>query len=377
MIFNYFSVWATPVGPEGKYNIIYDFSRDWLTYSHDLEAYIPYFKTDNNQTKNSSLKINLDDYPNAFLIVKNNTENCFLFFNETLEKQLEKGKWYVFETKNIKSGTGKPELVLTFFGKNSPEDIKVFAGFPNNVTQQTKNLEENSKFNLVPRDFGPISSSMAIIFILNVVMFSFLSSNYTKAYKKYYNIYDLTSVNINENSFMVSRPLDRPNMLFVILLSIMGGFLVILIQKSGFQIFSDSFIYKSGNTFGIVISNYFKISLLIFIAFIIKYFYLLTFGKLFNIEKLVDFHYFKIIQSSIFFFTFCILFTLIVQNLYIDLSSNIKPLIQGSFTIFYILRTVLVYFTINRKGNIKTLYLISYLCIVELFPIILGIQIFF
>jgi hypothetical protein len=377
LIFNYNLCWATPIGPDGSYNIIYDFNRDWLTYSHDLQAYIPYSKTDNNEIKNFSLKLNLDDYPNAFIIIKNNTDNCFLFFNETLEKQLTKDKWYVFETKIIKSTTKNSELVLTFFGKNMPEDISVYAGFPNNLTKQTKNLKVNSKFNLVPRDFGPISSSMAIIFVLNIVMFSFLSSNYTKAYKKYYNVNDLTSVNISENSFMVSRPLDRPNMFFVILLSIMGGFLVILIQKLGFQIFNDSFLYKSGNTFGIVISNYFKISLLIFIAFIFKYFYLLTFGKLFNIEKMVDFHYFKIVQSSIFFFTFCILFALIVQNIHLNISSNIEPLIEGAFTVFYILRTALVYFTINRKGNIKTLYLISYLCIVELFPIILGIQIFF
>jgi hypothetical protein len=43
---------------------------------------------------------------------------------------------------------------------------------------------------------------------------------------------------------------------------------------------------------------------------------------------------------------------------------------------FFILRTILIYFAINRSGNIKTLYLISYLCIVEGFPILLGLRIF-
>ena len=42
--------------------------------------------------------------------------------------------------------------------------------------------------------------------------------------------------------------------------------------------------------------------------------------------------------------------------------------------VFFISRLVLLYFTINKLSSLKNLYLISYLCIVEFIPLIVGIR---
>ncbi len=98
-------------------------------------------------------------------------------------------------------------------------------------------------------------------------------------------------------------------------------------------------------------------------------------GKLFNIKKIVDIHYFKIIQTTIYYFSIVLVLLLIGFNIHIKIVVEFKYLFTIVLIIFYLLRTLLIYFTINRVGNIKTLYLISYLCIVEVFPIVLGIRI--
>ena len=40
----------------------------------------------------------------------------------------------------------------------------------------------------------------------------------------------------------------------------------------------------------------------------------------------------------------------------------------------YLLRSVLAYFSILKSSGIQSLYLIAYLCVVEILPIILGLR---
>jgi hypothetical protein len=366
-----------PAGPDKKYEVLHDFSYDWLTYNQDLKVFTPYFEDNSREKKSVSLKINLDDYPGAFLLIKSSENNSFLFLNNILKKQLKSNSWTLYPIKELRKISGRSEILLSIYGNTSPKDLEVFVGYPGKIqTESTRSENEEGLFNLSPRSDDPFRSSLVIIFIFNVLIMSFLVSNYNKAYKKYFNLYDLTSPAPKENSFLVNKPLDRPNMFFLIFLSILSGFLVILIQNDKVLDISDSFFFQNGATFGIIILNFFKVSLLIFIAFVVKYFYILLTGKLFNIEKIVDIHFFKILQSTIYFFTFFVIFILVLQNTFLGKAFEFKSLVSFLFTVFYILRTILVYVTINQKGNIKTLYLISYLCIVEVFPIIIGLRIF-
>ena len=370
-------VLGTPAGPDRKYEVLHDFTHEWLTYNHDLGVFTPYFDENPTEKKSISLKINLDDYPNAFLIIKSNKNNSFLFFNNILKKQLSANHWTIFSLKELKRLTSRSELLLSIYGNASPSDLNVIIGYPGKGGEiQKSDKQESGLFNLTPRNEGPFRSGLVVIFIFNILIMSFLVSNYSKAYKKYFNLYDLTSPAPKENSFLVNKPLDRPNMFFIIFLSILSGFLAILLQQNQIFVIKDSFFFQNGSTFGIILTNFFKVSLIFFIAFVGKYFFILITGKLFNIEKIVDIHFFKILQSSIYFFTLFVIFILILQNTYWGKSIEFKYLVSFLFTVFYTARTFLVYLTINQKGNIKTLYLISYLCIVEVFPIIIGLRMF-
>ena len=206
-------------------------------------------------------------------------------------------------------------------------------------------------------------------------MLSFIATNYTKAFKKYYSFKDLSAFIPKENSFLVNKPMDRPNMMFIIMVSLISGFIVMLSHSNGLKLFEENFFFQSGNTFVILTTNFLNICLLFFISFIVKYFYINLIGKLFNIRKIVDIHYFKIIQTTIYYFSLVLILLLIGYNTHLNLNLEFKYLFTSILIVFYFLRTVLIYFTINRTGNIKTLYLISYLCIVEVFPIVLGIRI--
>lgn len=70
---------TNPSGPENRYNIIHNFENDWTEYDKDLEAYTPYISENNNTNKVFSVKINLNDYPGAFLVIKTNQKDNYLF----------------------------------------------------------------------------------------------------------------------------------------------------------------------------------------------------------------------------------------------------------------------------------------------------------
>nr|MCU0325617.1 DUF4271 domain-containing protein [Spirosomataceae bacterium] len=125
---------------------------------------------------------------------------------------------------------------------------------------------------------------------------------------------------------------------------------------------------------GVLFSNYIRITLVTFIVLLLKYFFISLVGQLFNLEKVVDIHYFKIIQASIIFYTALVGVLLVFFTGYLPKDIDWSVYLFAPMVIFYLLRFFILYFTINRSVPIQSLYLISYLCIVELLPIILGMR---
>lgn len=367
---------AVPTGPSNRYNVIHDFEKDWIEYDQSLKVFTPFIAENGNSKKAYSLQINFNDYPGAYLLIKTETEGNFLFFDNSLKKTLKKDQWVVFKLYDLVNELKKSENTLSIYGTGNPENNKVFIGYPSTAVSNKQEKSTSTYLDLFPRNNSLFNSGLVLVFLINIIMLSFISNNYSKAFRKYYSFKDLTSFIPKENSFLINKPMDRPNMMFVILLSIISGFIIIISQTNGLNLFKENFLFQTGDTFGITTTNFFKISLLVFISFLLKFFYLNLIGKLFNIEKVIDIHFFKIIQSSLYFFSAALIALLICFNSYIDLKDNFKAVFSISLVIFYILRSILIYFTINRSGNIKTLYLISYLCIVEGFPIVLGLRIF-
>jgi hypothetical protein len=259
-----------------------------------------------------------------------------------------------------------------------PSEFIVFVGFPNQgKTEVTEKGQAKEVVRLLPRGFSQNNSGIAIAFIIGLIITSFVSNNYFRVYAKYYSIQEVFSTKVKEDLFMIGKPLDRPSLLFVILNSIVIGFVILLLQTKDYRLLENSLVYQSGNGPGLFVVNFFRVSLVVFISYIIKFFYISIIGKLFNIGNATDSHYFKAIQSTLFFYSLVFLVLLGMHNFYIPLPQTIDSYILIGLTIFYTVRSVLIYFTINRDTNIKFLYLFSYLCISEVLPLIVGARFLF
>jgi hypothetical protein len=365
---------AIPSGPNNAYTIIYDLKYDWLEYNKDLKVYIPHIKENNSNKIIYSLRINFNDYPGCYLLLKSQNSNDYLFFGSKMKQVLPKDEWVKFSYKDLSKVNNNAAFILSIYGDKNPENHSVFFGFPFSKASNIRKIKANNFLDFSPRSFSSIQSSLVVFFLFCLIMMSFLTSNFSKAYKKFYSINDMLSFKIKETSFLVNKPMDRPNMMIVILLSMFSSFVFILCQSKGFDILSNNFIFQNGDSFGVLTSNFFKLTIIIFVLYIAKYFLINTIGSLFNIEKIVDIHYFKLIQISLVFFTIVLVILLISYNAYFGNVSNFKNLFTVILLFFYSIRALIIYFSINQTGNIKTLYLISYLCIVEILPVLIGMR---
>lgn len=365
---------ASVTGPENRYNLVHDYKDEWQVYDATQKLYLPYVREQNFDYTAHTVIINAEDFPYATLLLKSDDNSNFLFINGALIQKMQQGKWKVFKINELKSKYKSRDLYITLYGGENAANKVVQIGYPSRKNQISEKDVISHSVNIKPRTNLPYKSTFVVIFIVTLVLASFLSNSYPRAFQRFYNVKDMLSFLVREQSFLINKPLNRTNMLFVILLSIITGFLYIIVQSKGINLIDNRFIFQDGQTFGLLLSHFLKLSILFFILFVFKFFLINTIGRLFNLDKVVEIHFFKLIQSTLYFFSLMLIVLLVLFNIYVFSETFIEKYFLLILAIFYSFRTIIIYFTINRTINVQSLYLISYLCIVEVLPIIIGLR---
>lgn len=357
---------------------MYDFSDDWLSYDYDANVYLPYERGLEQKMQGFSLKIDLNEYPYAYLLIKTPKAGSTLFFGSVLKQKCQGSEWLVFSLDKLKKELDGHQTYLTIFSSAGPSETVAYIGFPSSGqlnSEEKKNTSESIM--LLPRETSVFNSSIALFFLLSFLVMTFVSTNNNRLYKKYYSLTDIFSSQGKEDIFLIGKSLDRPSLMFIIWLSVLLSFIVLLVELNGFHFLHNSFLFQFGTTFGVHFVNFFKLAVLVFVAYMLKFFYVGTVAKLFNLGKVVDLHFFKVIQFSLAVYTLLLLVLLVMHNTYTPLPSNLWEIVFIGIIVFFTIRLFLIYFAINRESNGKFLFIFSYLCIVEVFPVMVFLNLFF
>lgn len=366
-------LFATTVGPSNQYFLVHDYHDDWQVYNDRMKAYIPYITEQHLAYPSHTLFCDIQSNRGYDLLVYSKKADNFLFVNGSLRQKIPVGKWIVLSVDSLYKVYEQPTIYITLYGSNNIEDKILLLGYKRSLDQKPIILSE-SGITAKPRTPAPYRNYLVMVSMFILVMFSYLSNSYIRAFQRYYNVRDLFNTLVREQSFLINKPLSRMNIMFIILLALIIGLFYMLLQSKEIYVFGGRTILQEGETLGVLSSNYFRICLAVFVMLIAKYFFISLVGQLFNLEKVVDLHYFKIIQSSIIFFTALVLLLLVLFMAYFPHDFNWQFYLFTPIVAFYLVRCFILYFTINRSLPIQSLYLISYLCIVELLPVILGIR---
>ncbi|OJW80423.1 MULTISPECIES: DUF4271 domain-containing protein [unclassified Spirosoma] len=361
----------TGIGPGGKYYPVHDFHDDFQVYDERAKAYVPYIVELHAGQTALSVYVDLESNRQYNLLVSTQ-EDGYLFINAALKRRLRPGQWQVLSIDSLYRVYRQPELFLTIYGAPGLQDKQLFIGYPKSATQKPVVLRDDN-LSVRPRIRTIYDNFLGMGLLFLLATHAFLFSFYHRAFLRFYSLRDLVSLRAQEESFLINRPLSSTNMLFVLNLSFVIAYLIVFAQSRNIDVFASRELLLSEQHFGWLIGEFFLLSGVAFMSLIGKYIALEIMGGLYRLEEVVNVHYFKILQSSLLFFTFlAVLLTVISYNIStVNWPQNalLIPLI-----VFYAARLALLYFVIRSLDPIKNLYLFSYLCIVELIPLIIGLR---
>ncbi len=364
---------ATTVGPNEQYFLVHDYHDDWQVYDDRMKSYIPYISEKHLGYPSHTVFCDIQSNRGYNILVYAQKADNFLFINGSLRQKIPVGKWIVLSVDSLYRAYEQPIIYITLYGSNDIDDKKLMLGYKRSLNQKPIVLAE-SGITAKPRTPTPYRNYIVLVSMFILVFFSYLSNSYIRAFQRYFNLKDLFNTFVREQSSLINKPLNRMNVMFLILLSLIISLFYMLLQSKGIHVFGGRTILQEGDTLGVLLSNYFRISLAVFVIMVMKYFFIGLVGQLFNLEKIVDLHYFKIVQASSLFYSALVLVLSILFMQYLPNDFNWQVYLFTPIVAFYFIRIFILYFTIIRSIPKQSLYLISYLCIVEILPVILGIR---
>ena len=361
------------VGPNKQYFLVKDLSQDWLVYDQREKEYVPYVAEQHNTQLSINTIIDLESNRHYELLVYVEKNN-YLFLNSSLKRNLKGGQWYVMSIDSLFKVYRRPQLMITLYGTPGQIGKTILIGHKKAAVEKLITVEEESFLNLHPRDNSNISNFFILGMLLLLAFAAFLFNGYPRAFERVYSLPDLFQVDVRDESFLINKPFSRVNLLFVVLLSLELGYLYIFTQDKQYNLFSSKELILSGQSLFDAWVDYFKVVLLCLGLMLAKYIGLYILGTLYSLEGVANIHYFKILQSSLLFYSALLILTSLTSFYVADWSLLVRSMLLFPGIIFYVLRVILIFFTISRSTTVKSLYLISYLCIVELIPLIIGVR---
>jgi hypothetical protein len=351
---------------------VHDFQDDWVVYDTRQKANVPFVVEQHQNVTSHTLNIDIEANRNYTLLIFSR-DNNFLFVDGALKQRLPANEWLKMNIDSLFSITKKNEIAITIFGSDNIEDKKVLIGYDKKAAVKTNNSIIENLLIAKPRLFNSSNNIIIIIGVFLVILFTILFNSYSKQLNTFYSPGNLFTFLVREQSFGLNTPFSPQTFLFIIFLSFLMAVLgTVLHEKNRFFSFGGAFL-QQGDTLIVFLFNYLKISFLALLSLIVRYMLITLVGTVFKVDKIADVHFSKGIQASLIFYTFLTPFVamFILNFPHIELN---WALIVNICIGFYVLRAFIAFRTIERSLPVKNLYLFSYLCIVEILPILLGIR---
>lgn len=350
-----------------------DLKDKWFVFSEDYDSFVPYSSELHSQVAAHTLLLDKNKLGNYEFICEVQGVEHFLFLDGSLFKKLVPGDF--FASKLSEMGNPESQFVeITFFGSNQIEAKKVFLGYKKELTSSIVSLNKQELYTMKRRAF-PIARNVTIFSFIFVLLGGvLLSSAYPRAFNNFVDFGGVFRAKIREAAVFINRPFGRTNISFLGLLCIVTAFICWQIYAmSDVGIVNGKYLLN-GEGFLSQLFNF----LIFLAACIVLYFgkviYMRLVGSIFGLGKLVDLHFFKLLQISL-----SILLPLSIILLGYNLSGmsynqDIGSLFRWAVLLFYVFRMIIMLFTLNKNATIQFHYIITYLCIVELLPLILGLR---
>lgn len=356
-----------------QYVISEDLKYDWVVFDASEDSFVPYRTSEHKDAKAHSLVINTEQNKSYVLLIKCLVPGQNLFINGSLYKEIAVG-----ETMEIPIATLKQSEsdwgYITIFGSSKISDKKVYLGYKKDELNSLIQVAKKDVLQMKRRGNNPLRSMTVFTSIFMLVLLAFTSGAYPRAFTKFVDFFGVFTSKLRETAMFVNKPFSRINMAFLLLLTFSTGFLCWCFYDLGADTLKGSKYLLVGSQFWVQLVNFFILCIICGGLYFVKMIYIRLVGSIFGLGKIVDLHFFKLVQISLsLFLPFSLLFLIYIFSGY-EQYLDAQSFFFWATTIFYLIRMVAILFALNTNSQIQFHYLITYLCVVELIPLVLGLR---
>ncbi len=361
------------VPPKGFFTV-YDFENDWLVYSAKYNNYVPFSPDLDENSRSVNLIIDLVKNRNYFLLLHSDTET-YVFMEGALQGKMESDEWLQLNIDSLYKVYQTDELLVSLYGNTGISGKKVL--ICNKKNQQLNNvnvLSASGLVNIKPIFRNPFANFSVIFAVLFLFICSIIYNLYPINFLRLLSPADFFSKSNRDQLAKLNKPINQYVILFVVLLSMLIGYLFVFLKSRIPNQFEWLLFISNGSSAVLILRDFILASIVFFIAFYLKYLLMVLVANMLNLDALVDILFVKTIQSSFVFhgIIYIALFALSVN--YLAPENYLMAYFVFPFLIFYFLRFIALYVIINPSGRFINLYLFSYLCVIEVIPLIIGMK---
>ncbi len=369
------AAWAEgEIGPDGRYFLVRDLKNDWLTYSQKYQNYVPYSRGVNETDMSASLLIDLLQNRRYVLLVSTTRQN-YLFIEGALQRKLTPNAWLTLDIDSLRRVYRKSEILLTLYGAPGIEDKKVLIGHSRRVQNASVERKQNLPIiNIKPLRTTPFEdfSIILLLFLLILTLFAYTSS--PSIFRRFVRPNDFFDRSDRNDFYNFTKPYTPFVVIVALFVSASMAYLVLFLNHFKLELFYAVGLLSEGDTLSGLLLDQLKLTIACLVLLFLKYLLMGLVGSVSNLGRTVNAHYIKALQMSYLFYAFntVAFFALLLPNpLWLEL---VRPYLIYGFVFYYSLRVLMLYLFSDNSGRLINLYLFSYLCVVEIVPIIIGVK---
>jgi hypothetical protein len=365
---------AAKINPPSQFFPVYNYQDDWLVYSEQYKNYVPFSQGINEGTRFASLYIDLVKNRRYSLLVHSESES-YLFLEGALQNRIAAGKWQELNLDSLHRLYRKDELLLTIYGSPGIADKTVIICNKKKQTDSESVAPSRSGFiNIKPVSFTPFGTFAGIALLIILIMNAWIFNLNPLSFIRLINPIEFFNNDPRDQLSKINKPYSNTVIFFVMISSMMMGFTVIYLSANRINLFSVSTILsEKANTLQIL-GDFCILSLIFFLLIYAKYIFMVLAGNMLNLDKQVDIIFIKIVQSSYLFYAFVFLVIFGLYSNHINWLEASRPYVLLPFLFFYVARFIALYVVAKPAGSLINLYLFSYLCVIEIIPLIVSMK---
>lgn len=365
---------AAKVSPPEQFFPVYNYQNDWLVYNEQYKNYVPFSQGVNESTRFASLYIDLVKNRRYSLLIQTTGES-YLFLEGALQSRIAPGQWQQLNLDSLYKVYRKDELLLTIYGSAGVDEKTVL------ICNKKKQNEiggpataRSSIINIKPISFSPFGNFAGITLLLILILNAWIFNLNPLSFIRLINPIEFFNNDPRDQLSKINKPYSNTVIFFVVISSMMMGFTVIYFSVNRLNLFSVSTILsEKANTLQIL-GDFCVLTVIFFLLIYAKYVFMVLAGNMLNLDKQVDIIFIKIVQSSYLFYAliFMVIFALNFNHInWLEVS---RPYLLLPFLFFYLARFLGLYLVAKPAGALINLYLFSYLCVIEIIPLIVSMK---